>query len=305
MFSFSDSLLAEAGGVPQRSLHTDLEAISEAYSAVKPLAKRLGVEAPVPKLAGFSYAHLAALGCEISFEGLEPTVSPLFRSPAAIDDLREPEDYLESEIIQQRIKLCKKLHKRYPRSPKNYIGALLEGPVTTAVMIMGSQFLVLPYDDPDRAHRLLKFCTQSAINYANAIREYFGTPIKPKPQGLCDDFAGMFPPAMFNEFVVPYWEETYQGLKATRRSLHSELLRVEHLPYLEQLKIRTFDPSADQYLTPALLHEYCPCEFECRILSWHIRDSAEERMEKIYRDIAKYNPRRIRFSMTSLRQEPR
>jgi len=72
---------------------------------------------------------------------------------------------------------------------------------------------------------------------------------------LCDDFAGMFPPAMFNEFVVPYWEETYQGLKATRRSLHSELLRVEHLPYLEQLKIRTSDPSADQYLTPALLHE--------------------------------------------------
>lgn len=304
-FGFTDELLSEVGEVPQASLHTDVEAICKAYEAIRPVAERLGVDAPVPRLAGFCYPAVVALGCEVVYsENAEPTVRPLIDNPEEIDTLKEPEDYLNAAVIRQRIGICEELKKRYRESP-GFIGHLLEGPVTTAVLIMGSSFFTLPYDDPQRAHKLLEFSTRSALNYANAISEHFGTPIQPGRRGFPDDFGGMFPPAIFKEFVVPYWEKLYQGLKATNRSLHSELLRVEHLPFLKQLKVDCFDPSADQYLTPDLLQKHCPCKFTCRILSWHVRDMSAEELEKMYRNLVRYESPGISFHMARLEDEPK
>ena len=304
-FGFGDDLLAEVGEVPQSKLHLDVEAISKAYEAIKPLAKRLAVEASAPRLAGFCYTHLVALGCEVVHsEYAAPTVLPLIHSVQEIDELREPEDYLENEVIQQRIGISEELKRRHPESPST-IGHLLEGPITTATIIMGSSFFTLPYDDPKRAHKLLEFCSRSAVNYAHAIREYFGKPIEPGRKYFPDDFGGIFPPPIFKEFVVPYWEKTYQRLKATGRSIHTELLRVEHLPFLKELKMDHFDPGADQYLTPELLSKHCPCKFSGRILSWHIHDLSADQLEKMYKDIAKYKPTSISFSMSSLQEEPK
>jgi hypothetical protein len=107
----------------------------------------------------------------------------------------------------------------------------------------------------------------------------------------------MFPPAQFAEFVVPYWEKLYDGLQATRRDLHSELLREEHLPFLKDLDIATYDPSADQYLTPELLREKCPVGFTGRIQSWHMRDLSAAELQDMYRRIASCEPVRISFYM--------
>lgn len=272
----------------------DVEDILKAYKAIKPLAKRLGVNPPIPRVGGFCYTHLASLG----------TVSPLIKNPEEIDDLKEPEDYLKAEIIQKRIKICEELRKRYPESPK-FIGHLLEGPITTAVMIMGQSFLTLPYDDPEQAHKLLAFCIKSALNYANSISKYFMTPIEHGPNGFPDDFAGMFPPNIFQKFVVPYLEKIFQGLKITERDLHSELLRVEHLPFLEELRVKYFDPGADQYLTPELLHKHCPCKFQSRILCWQIYNLSVKELEKMYRKISTFKPYIISFSMSRLKDEPK
>ena len=289
-FGFSDSLIAEVGGVKQSKLHSDVEAILQACERIKPLAKRLSVEPPIPKIAGFCYPHIVSLGAKIVFaEDSEPKPFPLIHKPEEIDNLSEPEDYLAAPLIQERLKVCAEIKKRCPQSP-NFIGHLLEGPITTAVLLMGSDFLTLPYDDPERAHKFLEFCTKSAINYANAICEYFGEPIQPGPSGFPDDFGGMFPPKIFKEFVVPYWEEIFQGLKATERSLHSELLRVEHLPFLKELKVECFDPSADQYVTPEILHKHCPCKFLSRILQWEIFNSSLDELKARYRKIAESRP---------------
>ena len=91
-FSFSDSILAEVAGVSQRSLHFDADAILTAYAKIGPIAERLGVAAPVPKLAGFTYTHIAALGAEIVFTDFEPKPEPLIREPEEIDRLQEPRD---------------------------------------------------------------------------------------------------------------------------------------------------------------------------------------------------------------------
>ena len=64
-FVFSDALLAEAGGILQRDLHFDADAICKAYDAIKPIAEQLGVEAPAPRLATFTYTHIAAMGTRI------------------------------------------------------------------------------------------------------------------------------------------------------------------------------------------------------------------------------------------------
>lgn len=302
IFYFSDSLLAEIAGVSQKALHFDLEAICKAYESIKPLAKRLGVPVPQPRLAGFGYTSLAALGAKIEFTDFEPNVIPVIQTPEEIDHFKEPNDYLQTELIKKRLYVAHELKRRYADAP-NYIGHLLQGPVTTAVLLMGRDFLMLPYDDPNRAHRLLHFCVSSALNYTKAVSEHFREPIQPGPKGFPDDFAGMFPPPIFKEFVVPYWKEIYQGLQSTTPSLHSELLRVEHMPFLEQLKIDYYDPGADQYLTPELLRKHCPCQFMLKIQSWHIRDLSPKELQEMYRRLSEYGPYAIGFSMERLADE--
>lgn len=300
-----DSLLAEAAGVPQDALHHDVDAICRAYNAVAPIAERLGVETPQPGLAGFAYCHVSTLGAQVHFaDGSEPNVRPIIKEPADIDRLREPTNYLFAGVVPDRLETLHRLSER--RSDvRNSIGHTYEGPVTTAALLMGPDFFMLPYEDPTRAHRLLAFCVESALNYADAIRMYLGVSVGPQPISIPDDFAGIFPPALFPEFVVPYWEQMYEGMQATERRLHSELLRQEHLPFLADLNIAVFDPSADQYLTTELLHEKCPTPFTARILSWRVRDYSEKQLQAMYRHLANFKPVTINFHMGFLEEEPK
>lgn len=302
-FGLADSLLAEVGDVPLDVLHRDVDAICRCYDRIQPLTDRLGVEAPRPRLAGFSYCHVSALGAEVVFpEGSEPNVVFLVHRPEDIDQLREPEEYLKAGVVPRRVQTLHELLSRRPDAARG-IGHQYEGPVTTAALLMGPSFFTLPYDDPKRAHRLLSFCVESALNYVRVLRAYFGERDGPGPVGIPDDFAGMFPPSVFAEFVVPYWEQMYQGLGATERHLHSELLRKDHLPFLAELNIAVFDPSADQYVSTELLHEHCPVPFTARIQSWHIRDHTPEALQAMYRRLATHDPVRISFYMTSLDEE--
>lgn len=302
-FGFGDTLLAEVGGVPLNALHDDVDAICRCYDAIPAVAERLGVAPPRPRLAGFSYNHVSALGAEVVFaEGSEPNVLPIIREPGDIDKLRDPDDFLSAGVVPQRLRSLEKLLERRPEAAKG-IGHRYEGPATTAALLMGPGFFTLPYEDPARAHGLLSFAVESALNYCKSIQARFGVPEAPGPVGIPDDFGGMFAPEIFAEFVVPYWDRMYAGLEATERHLHSELLRIEHLPFLAELNIATFDPSADQYVTPKLLREHCPVPFTGRVQSWHIRENGPKALQAMYRDIASYEPISISFYMTSLEQE--
>ena len=302
-FGFADSVAAEAGRVPLDALHRDAAAIIRAFDALVPVAERLGVSPPRPRLAGFAYNHVSALGAQVVFpKGSEPNVLPVLRSPEDIDALREPQNYLDAGVIPARLRLAEELRSRRPDASAS-IGHAFEGPVTTAVLLMGEKFLTLPYDDPVRAARLLTFCADSAVNFARALSERNGGGLKPGPRGIPDDFAGMFPPPVFEEFVLPAWERMYEGLLATERYLHSELLRPAHLRYLAWLRIAEYDPSADQYLTPELLAERCPVRFTGRIQSWHIRDLTPCELQAMYRRIAACRPSSISFYMSALEEE--
>ncbi len=304
-FGFADTLVAKMGGVPLYQLHYNAKDIVKAFESMKPLAERLGVPAPVPRLAGFCYTHVSTFGGRIICpEDSEPTPTPVIKTPEDIERLEEPKNYLETPLIKKRLEVLEELQRYRPDAPK-FIGHLLEGPITTAVMLMGPDFLVLPYDNPKMAHRFLSFCTESALNYAYAISDYFGQPIIPGERGIPDDFAGMFPPALFEEFVIPYWDRMYQGLKATERYLHSELLRKEHLTFLGSLNIKVFDPSADQYVTPEILAEHCPCDFTLRIQSWEIINFSADELEERYIYLQKHKPVSVSFYMDFAGEEPK
>ncbi|MDP6112592.1 MAG: uroporphyrinogen decarboxylase family protein [Planctomycetota bacterium] len=304
-FGLADSLLAEVGETPLDALHGDVDAICHCYDMIRPVADRLGIDHPRPRLAGFSYSHLSALGGEIVFAaGSEPNIIPCVRSLKDIDELAEPDDYLKCGVVPERLQTLDRLLARRPDAVPG-IGHQYEGPVTTAALLMGQDFFMLPHDDPERAHRLLSFGVQSALNYSLAIRQHFGQPIGPRPVGIPDDFAGMFSPPMFAEFVVPYLEQMYAGQQATVRNLHSELLRVDHLPFLKELDIAVFDPSADQYLTPELLSEHCPVRFTGRLQRWHVRHNSAIQLQEMYRHIASFEPVSISFYLGSLEEEPK
>jgi hypothetical protein len=304
-FSFSDSLLAEAGQVPQSALHFDVEAIAKAYAAVGPVAKLLGVAPPVPRLAGFTYAQVAALGLPITFTDYEPKAEPLLHTPEEIDTLKEPENYLGAELTERRLGICAELQRRFPESP-NFIGHFFEGPITTAALLLGQDFLTLPYDDPPRAHRLLQFCVTSAQHYAACLNRYFGGATSAfMSGGFPDDFAGMLGPNLFAEFVVPYWDQLYVWMNAGQRMLHSELLTIEHLPYLAKVKLDFYDPGVDQYLTPELLRAHCPMRVQCRITEWQVRDLDAAALQARYRYLAGFQPYSIQFELTRLQDLPK
>ena len=169
-----EQAVAESAGIKMYDLHFDVDAICRAYEAAVPVAERLGVDPPRPRLAGFCYPHLASLGAEIEFaEDGEPNVKPLLHSKEDIDTLEEPKDYLAAPLIRKRLELMRALKGLRPDAAET-IGHLLEGPVTTAVLLMGQDFLMLPFDDPDRAHRLMDFCVRSALNYARAVKSEMG-----------------------------------------------------------------------------------------------------------------------------------
>ena len=304
VFGFSDALLAEVGGVPMGALHCDVEAICRAHDKIIPLAQRLGVQPPRARLAGFCYPHVTALGAEVIFpEDSEPNVRPVIHRPEDIDSLREPRDYLGTPVVAQRLRTARELKQRRPDANGEFIGHHYEGPVTTAVLLMGPDFFLLPYDDPERAHRLLSFCVSSALSYRRALAEHQGWTVEPGPAGIPDDFAGMFHPDLFREFVLPYWDRMFEGLAATVRSLHSELLRLEHLPFLAELGIECFDPGADQYLTPELLARHCPVRFQCPIHSWQVRELSVLELQEHYRRLVGFKPYLISFSMNNANEE--
>jgi hypothetical protein len=304
-FGFSDHLLLEIGNINFNQLHFESKAIIRAYEKLKKIAEELEITPPIPKMAGFCYPHIASLGAHIEFpEDGEPKPFPLIKNIEDIDKLKEPEDYLKAPIIQKKLKTLEELKKYVPETP-NTIGHIYEGPITTAVLLMGQDFFILVYENPEKAHKLLDSCVNSSLNYAKTILNYFGEEIKEGPKGIPDDFAGILPPKLFPEFVLPYWDRMYEGLKAIERHLHSELLREEHLKFLKDLKINVFDSSTDQYLNGEILKEKCPCKFTLIIKSWEIFELSEDELEKLYIKLSTYNPVSISFSMDRLVDLPK
>jgi hypothetical protein len=302
-FGLIECVGATLAGVSHYDLHTSVEAMIRSADALAPLCRRLGIKVPPPHIYGLGYVHVSTLGVQVinGPEMMEPGTVPCIHSPEQIDSLREPDDYLVCPLVASRLALVEELRRRRPDAGDR-IGHDYEGPITTAVLMMGPDFFMLPYDDPKRAHRLLEFITRSSIHYTRVLAKRQGRAVGGEV-GNPDDFAGMFPPDLFAEFVAPYWDMLYDGLGATSRSLHSELLREEHMPFLEQLKIATFDPAVDPHLPVETLARSCRVPYGVRIWPATVIEKSADELIAIYRHYASFHTRYISFEMSRLEDE--
>ena len=299
----SYSVVSEAAGIHLRDVFWDAAAIVAAYRRLPEvfspeLQAALKAQLRTPAMASSGYGHLSTLGAQVDFplDG-EPRPRPMLESPEAVPGLRDPPDFMSAGLMPQRRQIRDEIARLWGGDTRVGLGMSAEGPVTTAVLLAGEQFLTWPYDHPQAAHALLSFCTSSAVRFFKALWRFEGQPLSPKAWWICDDFAGLFSPKLFEEFVLPYWQRSYEMVGCQDRLLHSELLRPAHLPLLAPLELARFDPGADQYLTPEDLQEWCPVPFQLRILNWHMRDLGLPELQAMYRRFASFKPAVIQFGM--------
>ena len=152
-----------------------------------------------------------------------------------------------------------------------------------AVLLRGAQFFLDCLVDPARAHWLLSMCTDTYIAFVRATCQATGATLG-GGVGIADDHSGNLSPAMWPEFVLPYYERIYEQLKAARRSMHTELVRRAHLPLLRQLCLAHINVGENQYLSVKDLIEELDVPFD-----WHIKtvsgmlQSTPEQIASTYR----------------------
>jgi uroporphyrinogen-III decarboxylase len=277
----------EYTGTRQGDYYTDLEAFLHAELAFPDrFWQATGFRPPLALAVPMSaYEGVAALGGGLVFPAEhQPMIQSQGRilpTPESVDALRAPDPW-QLPRFQAHVATWRALRDRQPGLDIE-LGAGQEGPVTTAVLLRGLDFFGDCLLDPPRAHRLLSISTDTFIAFVAAAGRATGA----GPGGevlIADDHAGNLSPALWPEFVLPYYERIYAQLGATRRTMHTELVRPAHLPLLRQLHLDHVNFGEDQHLAVRDVVGALDVPFD-----WHLRTVADmlqgtpERIHAAYR----------------------
>jgi uroporphyrinogen-III decarboxylase len=266
----SPEVLTEYAGTTLRAFYSDAAVmLFTQQEANRRFLDLYGVVATPLHVAAPAYVGVAALGADVVFPERD---APMVRNQGRV--LASRQDVFALTVPEPR---SVPLMQRYVAMRPFFaeatgqvvpVSAGQEGPLTAAVLLRGERFFTDVYDDPEAAHRLLDVVTDTYVAFHRYARELNAT--QAGGTGLADDFAGMLRPALWPEFVMPYWQRIFAALGPGRRSVHSELLHPEHLPLLVELGVDFFDPGVDQYLNSASIAAAVPIPFEAYI--WPVRD---------------------------------
>jgi len=173
-----------------------------------------------------------AFGAEVRFSDDQPAW--LMRGNVTPEDVKnlkvpKPTDGLSGKKIEyffQWQELLKDYEVRFNGEPGkiNIVGmdASGDGPILTAIDLVGFDFLLWAIECPDICHILLKKITKAMIDRGLYLRK-----IDPRPVSLfmiAVDFAEQMSAAMYRELIVPYDTEIYKILGAgikDGRSIHN------------------------------------------------------------------------------------
>ena len=239
---YVDTRLGDYYGRAEVMLRTQL-------SARERFRSLYGVDIGEPHVAVPAYVGVAALGAELV---LPYDHAPMLANQGrALPDERSvlalaPAEPEASAWLHRYLGIREELAQSLGYYPS--IGAGQEGPITSAVLLRGSGFYLDLLDNPAVAHHLLDVVTETYIRFVRYVRRVNGQ-AEQGAVGIADDMAGTMSPAMWPEFVVPYWERIYEALGPGPRTVHTELLHREHLRFLKPIGIASYDPGNDQYLT--------------------------------------------------------
>ena len=245
------------GGITMREFYTDYKKCASAWKiAVKFLKEYYGDLIPIPTPSGapLSYGHLISIGSPITFpENGEPNASPFAGSVnEAIDILKERKgkDFSDNPMFQHYMDMGKYFGEEFHGGRSYFGGFGAQGPLTSAVLMRGQDFLCDIYDEPEKSKEFLFLMTDSIIDYIKFLRRINGEPEMSNGMGMTDDFASLIPPDMWDEFVIPYLDQECKGLSnGSYRYMHIENLTPKHLRNLKKLGLNNFQPSVSDALT--------------------------------------------------------
>lgn len=271
-------------GIDIREFNLDPNACIESFRLGCPLVRELfgeEVQLPSPGTPAISYGHVDGLGTELIFpEGGEVGIKPLYSSlDEGIAALREPVDFARAGMAPFYTDFQRQLSEAFAGAPVSF-NYSLEGPITTAWELRGSDFFLDVYDEPEKAHRFLGLVTDSIVDFGRFHNKMNRAPeFSPNGCGVADDIAAMIPPGKWEEFVVPYLERYFSGRTSGVRSAHIEDLTRDHLHHLEAVGLSMYDPSISPKLSPKAVRDGCQVPFSWRLGGFCYRDMTAQDVE--------------------------
>lgn len=280
----SQGALRELTQTPIRDFNLDPKACADCFRRGRPLLREMfGEKVGMPGIStpAVSYGHPNCLGSELLFpEGGEVAHTHLYSSlEQGIKALQEPVDWANAGMAPFFLDFRQQLQEAFPGETVGLsFGA--EGPLTTAYELRGDGFFTDIYDSPALAKKFLQVMVASTLDFLRWEVGIGGATLpNPTGNGMCDDIASFIPPQLWPEFVLPYWDQYYNGVTTGKRSAHVEDLNDRQLPYLEDIGLSSFDPSISPKLTPPILLEHSRVPFVWRLGCFHYREMDEQEVE--------------------------
>ncbi|HOJ09943.1 MAG TPA: uroporphyrinogen decarboxylase family protein [Clostridiales bacterium] len=275
-------------GITMREFFKDKAKCAQAWHAgLKKIYEYFGDILPLRAVSGppISYGHIICLGSPVTYpENSEPNVKPVLSSIDEGIELLEAKkdiDYSEQPLFKHYYEMCNYLKDQFPDQNVHFSGMGAQGPLTSAVLIRGQDFIYDVYDEPEKAKRFLALLTDSIVGFHHFTNKVNGMPaINPRSAGLADDFASLISPDMWPEFVVPYWNQYFEGLTTGTRTLHCENLAPAHLKYLKDIHLSHFQPSVSDLLTIENVKANTSIPFDWLLYAYNITEMSDKEIEQ-------------------------
>jgi len=302
-------IVPHISGITDRQFYTDPELCVKAWKeAVAVISDYFGefnqllALTKKPSAPGLSYGHLVCLGAPLKLptKDGEPNIKPFAEDiDEAIEIMKSKKnvDFADNDVFRYYVEMNKALQKAFPNADISLTaGYGSEGPLTSAVLMRGQDFLCDIYDEPEKAHEFLTLMTESIIAFKKFINRFNGQPEITKHCWMCDDFASLITPSLWPEFVVPYWNQYFDHLATqdARRTVHCENTHPTQLPYLKDVKLAHYQPSVATALTIENIKENTDIPFDWLLYAFNIIKMTDEEIEAWVDNTVQAGIRKIR-----------
>ena len=221
-------LLKARGKRPADLIRSPVDNLREQILNAKWRVENIRDDSPIPTESMTFQPDLGCLrgvefGMDITWQDDQPPKCdhPL-TDPAQIDDLEvpEPASSLNATYIQWQREMAdaaSDLDVRLNGEPLRIDVTVGHGggPIPAAYALAGANLFLWMATDPDRVHRLMSIVTESHIRCIRFFDELMGRSVH-HPVAMGSDTAEMMSPAMYREFVVPYYLRVWDEFEGTR-----------------------------------------------------------------------------------------
>ena len=282
-------LIPYISGITEKQFYMDAEKCADAWQASEDaLQAYFGEYCPTrtPGAAPLSYGHLVSIGAPCTLlEDSEPNIRPFAADiDEAIYILKQTRgiDFGVHAMCRHYMEMNRYLQSRFPtRNIAPLSGYGFEGVITSAVLMRGQDVFVDMYEEPEKTREFLSLLNESIIDFCFWSSRVNGQePVSSFGSYLCDDFAALIPPKLWEVFVTPYWDRYYSARSTgSYRFLHCEGLSKAHLPHLKFAKITRYQPSVSEKLSLNDVRESLDIPFDWLLYAWKVTEMSDSELQ--------------------------